>query len=81
MIKIKWQGRHTDTDPWQCARTPRGILHVFAGHVNTQHAKDGPHLGAQPLFVRAGNESSHAAGGWLNQRDMAPDGLRGAGSS
>lgn len=64
-----------------CTRTPtpahvlthlRGIVHVFAGHVNTQHARDGPLLGAQPLSVRVGNERSHAAR-WLIQRDMAPE--------
>lgn len=63
---------HTDTTPCPCSHTPRGIVHVFAGHVNTQHARDGPHLGAQPLFVRVGNERSHAAR-WLIQRDMAPE--------
>lgn len=72
MIKIRWHGRHTDTSPWPSSHAPRGFLHVFAGHVNTQHATDGPHLGAQPLFVRVGNECSHAAW-WLNQRDMAPE--------
>lgn len=64
-----------------CTRTPtpahvlthlRGIVHVFAGHVNTDHPRDGPHLGAQPLSVRVGNERSHAAR-WLIQRDMAPE--------
>lgn len=58
--------------PCPCSHTPRGIVHVFAGHVNTPHARDGPHLGAQPPFVLAGNESSHAAR-WLNQRDIVPE--------
>lgn len=40
--------------------------------MNTQHARDGPLLGAQPLSVRVGNERSHAAR-WLIQRDMAPE--------
>lgn len=46
-------------------------MHMFAGHVNTQHAKGGPHLGAQPLTLCVQNESSHAAE-WLIQRDRTP---------